>query len=178
VNVLAAVHDTGRATRSKNMNTTISGQARGVRKRSERTLWNLPLYDLAIGPDLANGETRGHARGIFAIGDIATGVIAIGGVARGLVAVGGLACGVVLAIGGAAIGGIALGGGAVGVIVIGGLAIGGLATGGIAIGAIAFGGVAIGYYAYGAIALGRFVSSVFREDPEAVQLMRRWLPWW
>ena len=85
------------------MNTTRSGQTRGVRKRSERTLWNLPLYDLAIGPDLANGEIRGHARGFFAIGDIATGVFAIGGIARGCVAVGGLACGAVVAIGGAAI---------------------------------------------------------------------------
>ena len=66
---------------------------RGIRKRSSRSFWGLPLYDIAMGPDLESGEMRGHARGIIAVGDIATGVLALGGIARGLIAVGGLAAG-------------------------------------------------------------------------------------
>lgn len=49
-----------------------------------------PLLSVAIGPDAARRELNGRARGIVAIGDIATGVIAIGGIARGLVAIGNL----------------------------------------------------------------------------------------
>ena len=55
---------------------------RGVRKRSTKYIWGLPLYDIALGPDPDQDQVRGHARGIIAIGDIATGVLAMGGVAR------------------------------------------------------------------------------------------------
>ena len=41
----------------------------------------------------AKGETRGHAKGIVAFGDMATGVVAAGGLARGVIAFGGLAIG-------------------------------------------------------------------------------------
>jgi len=123
--------------------------AQNIRKRSSKTLGGLPLVALAFGPDPEQGETRGHARGVIAIGDIATGWLAIGGAAKGYIAIGGVARGAV-AVGGAAIGLIAIGGGALGVISLGGLAVGVLAIGGLAIGGIAIGGGAIGIVAMGA----------------------------
>jgi hypothetical protein len=92
-------------------------QYRGVRRQSDDEFLGLPLYSIAIGPDLARGEMRGHARGVLAVGDLATGVIAIGGLARGFVAIGGAAAGLV-AIGGAAAGQFAVGGAAWGEHVI------------------------------------------------------------
>ena len=90
-----------------------------VRRRSDYEYLGMPLWSIATGPDLAKGEVRGHAKGVLAIGDIATGIVAIGGLARGV---------------------IALGGFAIGLVAVGGLAVGGLAFGGLAIGAVAFGG--------------------------------------
>lgn len=139
---------------------------RGIRKQSDRYLWGLPLYDIALGPDPAKGEMRGHARGIIAIGDIATGVLALGGIARGLVAVGGLALGLVLGFGGLS----------TGLLAIGGLAVGGIAIGGGAIGGIAIGGGAVGYYAVGGSAIGEHVISSMGQDPEAVRFFNDWLP--
>ena len=88
---------------------------KGIRRESQRKFFGLPLWAVAIGPDWERGEMRGHARGIFALGDMATGWFAFGGLARGFFAFGGLAIGlfafggaaigIVLAIGGAAIGG-------------------------------------------------------------------------
>src|ERR1700687_5885586 len=79
---------------------------KGIRRESSRKLYGLPLWAIAIGPDWDRGEMRGHARSIFALGDMATGWFAFGGVARGLFAVGGLAIGL-----------FAFGGGAVGVLI-------------------------------------------------------------
>jgi len=56
-------------------------RARSIRYRSSASLANIPLLSIALGPDLEKGEWRGHARGIIAIGDVATGVIAFGGLA-------------------------------------------------------------------------------------------------
>ena len=128
---------------------------RGIRKRSTRTLFGLPLLDIALGPDPEAGEMRGHARGIIAIGDIAKGGIAIGGIALGVVSFGGLA-----------VGGLSLGG----------LAVGFAAAGGGAIGVVAVGGAAIGYYALGGFALGKHVVWAAERSPEAVDFFRRWLP--
>jgi hypothetical protein len=139
---------------------------RGVRRRSESRLWGLPLYDIALGPDLDRGERRGHARGVLAIGDVATGLLAIGGIARGLIAFGGLAVGVVLGIGGMSLG----------LISLGGLALGGLAIGGLGIGAVAVGGAAAGYYALGGGALGAHVLDATLQDPEAVRFFSAWIP--
>lgn len=139
---------------------------RGIRKRSPRALWGLPLYDIALGADPATGELRGHALGVIAIGDIATGVLALGGVARGVIAVGGLAAGILLGIGGLS----------TGLLALGGLAIGGIALGGGAIGAIAIGGGAWGYYAVGGGALGEHVISGTAQDPEALRFFSDWLP--
>ncbi len=129
---------------------------RSIHKRSSRMVWGLPLYDIAMGPDPANGELRGHARGIVAIGDFATGVLALGGIARGVVAVGGLALGLLLG--------------------VGGLCTGALAVGSLAIGGIAIGGGAFGYYAVGGGALGEHIINGMRQDPEAVRFFGEWLP--
>jgi hypothetical protein len=94
-----------------------------IRRESGLKLAGLPLWSVAIGPDPARGEKRGHARGIVAVGDMATGVLAAGGMARGVVAFGGLAIGL------ASFGVLGLGlllalGGAAGVYAMGGSAIG------------------------------------------------------
>ena len=130
---------------------------RGVRKRASWGLGNIPIYDIAVGPDLSRGELRGHAMGIVAIGDIATGFLAVGGLSRGVIALGGLAIGLV------SLGGLSLGA----LLAIGGLAIGGAAFGGGAVGGVAVGGGAAGYYACGAGALGEHVVSAIHTDPEA-----------
>jgi len=127
-----------------------------VRRQSSIKFMGLPLYHIALGPDLAAGQMRGHARGIVAIGDIATGVLAIGGLAGGVVAIGGCA---------------------MGLIAVGGAAIGGLAFGGAAVGIAAIGGGAVGYYACGGGAFGAHVLSGMRQDPEMVELVKRLLPW-
>lgn len=138
---------------------------RSIRRRSNYEFLGLPLYMVATGPDPAKRELRGHAKGIIAIGDIATGFIAIGGWARGVIAIGGLATGV------AAIGGLAVGlAGA-----FGGLALSAfLALGGGAIGNIAVGGGAVGEYAMGGAAFGEHVLSVSEQDPEAVRFFNRY----
>ena len=58
-------------------------QPKGIRRRSAKQYFGLPLVDIALGPDPDRGEVRGHARGIVAIGDVANGLIAVGGVACG-----------------------------------------------------------------------------------------------
>jgi hypothetical protein len=139
-----------------------------VRWKSSATILEYPLVAIAVGPDFANNEVRGHARGFIAIGDIATGVIALGGIARGLVALGGLA-----------IGGITLAGCSIGVLGFGGVALGYLAVGGAAIGYGAMGGLAIGHYAMGGAAFGKFVIGPLHRDPQAVEFFSKlssWLP--
>ena len=136
---------------------------RGIRKRSDYEYLGMPLWSVALGPDFARGEMRGHAKGVIAIGDIATGVIALGGLARGLFAFGGLAAGVV------AFGGLAIGG-----LTLGGLAIGIVALGGGAVGWVAVGGAAAGYYAAGGAAFGTYVISAMERSPEAIAFFTQW----
>jgi hypothetical protein len=135
---------------------------RGIRKRASWGIGDIPFYDVAIGPDFARGQMRGHAKGIFAFGDLATGIVAVGGLARGVVAFGGLAAGL-LSFGGLSLGVLAA---------VGGLAIGGLAFGGGAVGGVAIGGGAVGYYACGGGAAGAHVQSPLRRDPAAAQFFR------
>lgn len=139
-------------------------QWRGVRYRSSLGLGDIPLLAIASGPDPERGEFRGHARGIIAIGDIATGVVAVGGLARGLVALGGLALGAI------SLGGLSIGA----LIAVGGLAIGSFAFGGGAIGGAAVGGGAAGYYACGGGAVGAHVIRPGTADPEAVAFFERY----
>ena len=137
--------------------------ARGasVRRNSTNEFLGLPWYSVALGPDLAKGERRGHARGVVAVGDIATGIFAFGGWARGVFAFGGLATGL-----------ISFGGVSVGLLTaLGGLALSAiLALGGGAVGTLAVGGAAIGAYAVGGAAYGSYVISPRRIDPEAVEM--------
>ena len=136
---------------------------RGIRKRSDYEYLGMPLWSIALGPDLEKGEIRGHAKGVIAIGDVATGVFAFGGLARGFVALGGLAAGV------AAFGGLAIGG-----LTLGGLAIGIVALGGGAVGWVAIGGAAAGYYAAGGAAFGTYVVSALERSPEAIAFFTQW----
>lgn len=140
------------------------GRFRGVRYESAARIGNLPLLALASGPDPERGEIRGHAKGIVAIGDVATGVVAIGGLARGFIALGGLALGLV-SFGGLAVG--ALG-------AVGGLALGSLALGGGAVGYVAIGGGAAGYYACGGAAVGQYTIGPWYRSPEALEFFRRY----
>ena len=58
---------------------------KGIRYRSARSWAGMPLVDIALGPDPDRGESRGHARGVIAIGDTARGIVAVGGFAAGAV---------------------------------------------------------------------------------------------
>lgn len=106
--------------------------------KSRRTLWGLPLVHI-------NLQDRGlcRAKGIVAIGNVATGIVALGSVSAGLFSFGCISVGL-----------LSLGAMAAGLISIGGIALGLLALGGIAVGILAIGGVAIGIYAAGGCALG------------------------
>jgi hypothetical protein len=134
-----------------------------IRRRSDYEYLGMPLWSIASGPDLAKGELRGHAKGVLAIGDVATGIIAVGGLARGVIAIGGFAIGIV-AVGGFAIGGFAFGG----------LAIGAIALGGGAVGWVAIGGAAAGFYAVGGAAWGMYVVSAMERSPEAIAFFTQW----
>jgi hypothetical protein len=148
--------------------TALRGQGRilvrGIRRKASWGIGDLPFYDIALGPDPDRGEWRGHAKGIIAIGDMATGVLAMGGLARGIFALGGLA-----------VGGVSLGGLSIGALVaIGGLAIGSAALGGGAVGGVALGGGAVGYYACGGQAFGPHPVDPTRRDPEAEAFFLRY----
>lgn len=122
--------------------------------RSRAALFGLPLVHIKLA---RWGVCR--AKGILAIGNVATGVIALGGLSvgvvslgglsLGLLALGGLAAGALLSVGGLALSlGLAIGGGAISLC---------YAMGGGAIaGQIAAGGGAIAPIAIGDVALGRF----------------------
>ncbi len=126
------------------------------RYRSEATLFGVPVIDVALGID--EEGRRGRAKGIIAIGDIATGGIAIANSwAVGVVAFGGGGATGVCALGGGCSIGLltALGGGVgLGGLALGGVGAGGIASGGVALGFIAQGGVAIGCYARGGSVIG------------------------
>ncbi len=123
-----------------------SVMTRTIRYTSQLRLWGWPLLAVAQGPDASRNETRGYARGIIAMGDVATGVIAIGGLARGLIAVGGVA---------------------VGLVTVAGVGLGAFVIAGVALAQTAFGGVAIGQYAKGGAAIGPHVVSSKRVDDSA-----------
>ena len=100
--------------------------------KSERTLFGLPLVHINLG--------RGNhwARGIVAIGNIATGFVALGGIAAGLLSLGAVSFGLLLALG------------------AGGCAVGVYAAGGVA----AASRVAVGYVASAPLAIGQLADGV------------------
>ena len=140
-------------------------RGRGFRRTSTNEFLGLPWYSVAIGPDVAKGEPRGHARGVIAVGDIATGIFAFGGWARGVFAFGGLATGL-----------FSFGGLSIGLLTaFGGLALSAiLAVGGAAVGTLAMGGAAAGHYAIGGAPYGTYVIGPTHVDPEAVELFADW----
>ena len=142
----------------------------GVPARSAYEFPGMPLCAIAVGPDPSRNETRGHAKGVVAVGDIATGVFAFGGWARGVFAFGGLATGLVT------FGGLSIGL----VSALGGLALSALvAVGGGAAAPVAIGGAAFGQYAVGGAPAGRYVVGPRRVDPEALELFSRFeFPAW
>jgi hypothetical protein len=114
---------------------------RAMEYRSEQVWGDLPMVHVSVGGRQADGRYRlGHARGIIALGDVATGLVAVGGVAIGLFSVGGVA---------------------IGLVALGGLAVGFVAVGGVAVGLLAVGAVAIGLTAVGAVTAG-FIGAVPR----------------
>lgn len=141
----------------------------GRRYTSPTVVFGLPLLSIALGP--SGDELRGRAKGIIAIGDIATGWLALGGIARGIIALGGMSIGIV-SFGGMSLGLFAFGGWAAGGVATGGGAVGIIANGGGAAGFIARGGGAIGYYASGGGVNGKYVISPNRRDTEAVKVFQ------
>ena len=123
--------------------------------KSKTILLGLPLVHVNIGWGFKK------AKGIIAIGNIATGFLSIGLVAfgglalglagLGLVSFGVLSLGLLFALGAVAIGGFALGAVSIGVISLGAVAIGQYAVGALAIAK----DIAVGDHAYGHIAVGR-----------------------
>ena len=110
--------------------------------KSKRTLFGLPLVHINTGWGVK------RAKGILAIGNIATGIFSIGLLSIGLFSLGVLALGLFLALGVFSVGALSLGS----------IAIGGFALGAIAIGYIAMGAVSIGVYATGALAVASRVA--------------------
>lgn len=117
--------------------------------KSKRTLFGLPLVHINCGYGLR------WARGILAVGNVATGVFAFGGVSAGLLSLGGVSLGLLLALGGVAFGAVAVGAVAAGLLAWGGVALGWLSVGGVAKGVYAMGGVAAG----SRVAMGGVVSA-------------------
>lgn len=124
------------------------------RYQSKARVLGMPL--LAIATGVGDDGKPAHAKGFFAMGDIATGVFALGGLSRGVVAFGGAAIGVVT-FGGLSLGTFAAFGGlAIAWLgsAVGGFSAGIFAGGGGAVGAFAQGGLAVGWLARGATAKG------------------------
>ena len=122
--------------------------------RSRKTIKGVPLVHVNFGLRPV------CAKGIIAIGNIATGVVAIGIAGVGVIALAPVAVGLLLALGALTVGGMAWGSLAIGIIAGGAVSFGIFSMGGLAVGQFSFGAmalgqqVAIGDVAYGNIALG------------------------
>lgn len=121
--------------------------------KSKKMIGKLPLVHINVGPGLY------RAKGVIAIGNIASGGIAVGFLAMGGIALGLLSVGL-LALATVAVGLLAFGSLAVGVISFGAMSVGIFSMGAYSVGQFAFGAkaegaqVAIGDMARGKIALG------------------------
>lgn len=137
--------------------------------RSRRTLFGLPLVHINLCD-----RSLCRAKGVIAIGNVATGLIAIGGFSAGLLTLGGFSAGL-LALGGLAAGGISLGGLSVGLLAaLGGAAVGQYAAGGTAFGST----LAIGRDAYSSAAgLALTLEQLHGYSPEVLfQMIHAQLP--
>jgi transcriptional regulator with XRE-family HTH domain len=128
--------------------------------KSEKTLLGLPLVHVNVGFGVKK------AKGIVAIGSIATGFISIGLISKGLLSFGLLSLGLIsfgiLAIGLIlSIGTVALGTFSIGAIAIGIFTLGAVSLGVYSIGAVAVASrVAVGDRAYAPIAVGRVARGI------------------
>lgn len=109
--------------------------------KSKKTFMGLPIVHINLGRGLRK------AKGIIAIGTIATGVVSVGAISVGLISLGALSIGV-----------LALGGFAAGLIALGGISFGGLCVGGLTFGYLAVGGCAFGVYSIGGCAIARDIA--------------------
>lgn len=138
--------------------------------KSKHELFGLPLVHINLRD---KGFCR--AKGILAIGNIATGFVSLGAISAGLLSLGALTAGL-LSTGAISIGLIALGGIAIGRIAIGGVAIGIYAIGGCAIGAR----VAVGDYARAPVTFEsqqQFQQAIFEHFPNTPRWLFKLLGW-
>ena len=164
-------------TDTENRNSTPYWTTRGrlYEYKSDRTMFGMPLVHVNIG----FGAKR--AKGILAIGNIATGFLSIGLISTGLLSFGLigigiisfslLALGLLLSIGTISFGIFSIGAIAFGIFTLGAVSIGMYSLGALAVASR----VAIGEYAYAPIAIGRtvrgiyeFIDTSFRRDFSAV----------
>ena len=130
--------------------------------KSHATFLGLPLLHYTRGKCPETGR-RIIAKGIIAVGRLATGILAIGQASFGLIAIGQLGLGLFLGLGQGATGIYAVGQAALGLT----FGLGQFATGEIAIGQFAF-----GKYVLAQLGFGEYVWSMKRADPEAVQYFK------
>ncbi len=130
--------------------------------KSHTTFGGLPLIHYTHGKCPETGR-RIIAKGIVAVGRLATGILAIGQASFGLVAIGQLGLGLLLGLGQGATGLYAIGQAALGLT----FGLGQFATGEIAIGQIAY-----GKYVLAQLGFGEYVWSQKRADPAAVEFFK------
>lgn len=146
--------------------------------KSRRTLFGLPLVHINIGRWIP-GQRHCRAKGILAVGNIASGLLALGGIASGIFSLGGisaglfsfggLSAGLLLSVGGFSVGTVAIGGLALGIFAIGGGAFGVYALGGAAVAQkIAAGGAAQAAIAIGDAASGEIAIDINNPVPPSV----------
>jgi len=133
--------------------------------KSHATFMGLPFFHYTRGKCPETGR-RIIAKGVIAIGRLATGIIAIGHASFGLIAIGQLGLGILLGLGQASTGFYAIGQLAWGLM----FGLGQFATGQIAIGQFAY-----GKYVLAQLGYGDYVWSMKRADPEAVKFFKSFL---
>ncbi|MEL7238085.1 MAG: hypothetical protein AAGK78_04420 [Planctomycetota bacterium] len=139
-----------------------------------QAIWPLFILGMFLAwwrPNLVLGHWIGPVP-VFDVGGMTTGFYGIG---VGLIAMGGMSIGV-FAIGGLAVGVFAYGGGAIGLIAMGGGAVGLIAYGGGAVGIISLGGSAVGKYVLAQRGAGKYVLARNRQDMEAAEFFKRYIP--
>ena len=111
--------------------------------KSKLSIRSLPLVHVNIGLGMY------RAKGIIAIGNIATGIVSVGFISAGIVGFG-IICAAVLALGCLAAGLLAVACFAFGIIAVGAIAVGVYSLGAVAVGFVSVGALAVGkYFAYG-----------------------------
>lgn len=133
--------------------------------KSKKSFRGIPLVHVNFGAGLY------RARGIIAIGNLASGIVAIGLLSAGVASLGILTAGLLLALGTVAVGFISFGSLAVGCIAFGAITVGIFCMGAVNFGEFCFGAlsygrqIAVGDEAYGQIALSfsRATGEVYEE---------------